>query len=96
MLLDIGSVLGGAGLAVLAFVVVIAVCVIILRLLAVILPPYQGPYAEQAEGDEPPTRGAGGRGGRICRGCGAEDPEVREVPLAADPAAAEPAGDPEG
>jgi len=40
MLLDIGSILGGVGLAVVAFVVVILVCVVILRLLAVILPSY--------------------------------------------------------
>jgi hypothetical protein len=41
MLLDIGSVLGGIGLAVVAFVVVILVCVVILRLLAAILPSYE-------------------------------------------------------
>ncbi len=41
MLLDIGSVLGGAGLAVVAFLVVILVCVVILRLLAAILPSYE-------------------------------------------------------
>ncbi len=52
MLLDIGSVLGGFALAVVAFVVVILVCVIILRLLAMILPPYQGPYREAAKADE--------------------------------------------
>jgi hypothetical protein len=52
VLLDIGSVLGGFALAVVAFVVVILVCVIILRLLAVILPPYQGPYQEAAKPDE--------------------------------------------
>ncbi len=48
MLLDIGSVFGGIALAVVAFVVVILVCVVILRLLTAILPPYQGPYAEAA------------------------------------------------
>jgi Na+-transporting methylmalonyl-CoA/oxaloacetate decarboxylase gamma subunit len=41
ILLDIGSVLGGVGLAVVAFVVVILVCVVILRLLAAILPSYE-------------------------------------------------------
>ena len=41
MLLDIGSVLGGVGLAVIGFVVVIVVCVVILRLLAAILPSYE-------------------------------------------------------
>jgi hypothetical protein len=55
VLLDIGSVLGGFALAVVAFVVVILVCVIILRLLAVILPPYEGPYQEAAKPDEPPV-----------------------------------------
>jgi hypothetical protein len=52
VLLDIGSVLGGFALAVVAFVVVILVCVIILRLLAVILPPYQGPYQDAAKPEE--------------------------------------------
>jgi hypothetical protein len=41
VLLDIGSVLGGVGLAVIGFVVVILVCVVILRLLAAILPSYE-------------------------------------------------------
>jgi hypothetical protein len=41
ILLDIGSVLGGIALAVVAFVVVILVCVVILRLLAAILPSYE-------------------------------------------------------
>ena len=41
MLLDIGSVLGGIGLAVVGFVIVILVCVVILRLLAAILPSYE-------------------------------------------------------
>ena len=41
MLLDIGSVVGGIGLAVIGFVVVILVCVVILRLLAAILPSYE-------------------------------------------------------
>ena len=41
MLLDIGSVLGGVGLAVVAFLVVILICVVILRMLAVILPSYE-------------------------------------------------------
>ncbi len=41
MLLDIGTVLGGIGLAVVAFLVVILVCVVILRLLAAILPSYE-------------------------------------------------------
>lgn len=48
MLLDIGSVFGGIALAVVAFVVVVLVCVVILRLLSAILPPYQGPYGEAA------------------------------------------------
>jgi hypothetical protein len=41
VLLDIGSVLGGIGLAVIGFVVVILVCVVILRLLAAFLPSYE-------------------------------------------------------
>src|SRR5580704_8813001 len=51
MLLDIGSVLGGVGLAVVAFVVVILVCVVILRLLAVILPSYEDRDARAASND---------------------------------------------
>jgi hypothetical protein len=41
VLLDIWSVLGGIGLAAVAFIVVILVCVVILRLLAAILPSYE-------------------------------------------------------
>jgi len=41
MLLDIATVLGGIGLAVVAFLIVILVCVVILRLLAAILPSYE-------------------------------------------------------
>lgn len=56
-LLDIGSVFGGIALAVVAFVVVILVCVVILRLLTAILPPYRGPYGEAAaETSEDPER----------------------------------------
>lgn len=96
MLLDIGSVLGGAGLAVLAFVVVIAVCVIILRLLAVILPPYQGPYAEPAEGDGAATAVEPADAANASAADEpAEEPEVEKSP-ATDPTAAEPARDPEG
>jgi Na+-transporting methylmalonyl-CoA/oxaloacetate decarboxylase gamma subunit len=51
MLLDIGSVLGGIGLAVVAFVVVILVCVVILRLLAAILPSYEDRDARVAPHD---------------------------------------------
>ena len=53
MLLDIGSVLGGLGLAVVAFLVVILVCVVILRLLAVILPSYEDRDAAAADSPEP-------------------------------------------
>lgn len=53
MLLDIGSVLGGIGLAVVTFIVVIAVCVLILRLLAVILPSYEEATAPAETSDEP-------------------------------------------
>jgi hypothetical protein len=41
VLLDIGSILGGVGLAIIGFLVVILVCVVILRLLAAILPSYE-------------------------------------------------------
>jgi Na+-transporting methylmalonyl-CoA/oxaloacetate decarboxylase gamma subunit len=55
MLLDIGTVLGGIGLAVVAFVVVILVCVVILRLLAAILPSYEDRDAREVspEPDSP-------------------------------------------
>jgi hypothetical protein len=73
MLLDIGSVLGGIGLAAVAFLVVILVCVVILRLLAAILPSYEerdaarlAATAEPVAGDvsapgiEAPVPGTGG------------------------------------
>jgi hypothetical protein len=41
VLLDIVSVLGGIGLAVVGFLVVILVCVVILRLIAALLPSYE-------------------------------------------------------
>jgi K+-transporting ATPase A subunit len=56
VLLDIGSVLGGVGLAVIGFVVVILVCVVILRLLAAFLPSYDDravPAAEEPEEEGP-------------------------------------------
>lgn len=56
MLLDIGSVLGGIGLAMVAFVVVILVCVVILRLLAAILPSYEDRDAP-AVAQEPDSSG---------------------------------------
>ena len=49
MLLDVGSVLGGIGLAVVGFIVVILVCVVILRLLAAILPSYEDRDRRPAE-----------------------------------------------
>jgi hypothetical protein len=52
MLLDIGTVLGGIGLAVVAFLVVILVCVVILRLLAAILPSYEDRDAVAAAREE--------------------------------------------
>lgn len=55
MLLDIGSVLGGLGLAVVAFLVVILVCVVILRLLAVILPSYEERDAAALAAPEEPA-----------------------------------------
>jgi hypothetical protein len=62
----------------------------------VILPPYQGPYAEHAEGDEAANavEPADAADASVAD-ASAEDPEV-EKSLAADPAAVEPAGDPEG
>lgn len=56
MLLDIGSILGGVGLAVIGFVVVILVCVVILRLLAAILPSYEDRSARAGadRADDPP------------------------------------------
>ncbi len=42
MALDIFSVVAGIGLAVIGFAVVILVCVVILRLLAAVLPSYEG------------------------------------------------------
>jgi hypothetical protein len=53
MLLDIGSVLGGIGLAVVGFVVVILVCVVILRLLASLLPSYEDRDAAARDPDQP-------------------------------------------
>jgi hypothetical protein len=89
VLLDIGSVFGGIALAVVAFVVVVLVCVVILRLLSAILPPYQGPYGdaapEQSEASEetdgvdpessPESAGAGSSANERPRPEGAEDPE---------------------
>jgi hypothetical protein len=48
VLLDIGSVFAGIGLAVVGFVIVIVVCVVILRLLAAILPSYEDRDARAA------------------------------------------------
>ena len=71
MLLDIGSVLGGIGLAIIGFVVVILVCVVILRLLAAFLPSYE---ARSAPGGVPahddPDEGA------VLRIDGAEQPST--------------------
>ena len=53
ILLDIGSVLAGLGLAVVAFLVVILVCVVILRLLAAILPSYEERDAARLAATEP-------------------------------------------
>jgi hypothetical protein len=58
VLLDIGSVLGGLGLAVVAFLVVILVCVVILRLLAAILPSYEERDAARLAANEAPSSGA--------------------------------------
>jgi hypothetical protein len=53
VLLDIGSVIGGIGLAFVGFVVVILVCVVILRLLAAILPSYEDRTPPGASGEPP-------------------------------------------
>ena len=58
ILLDIGSVLGGIALAVVAFVVVILVCVVILRLLAAILPSYAERDAARLAATEAAMSGA--------------------------------------
>lgn len=56
MLLDVPGVLAGIGLAILGFVVVIAVCLVVLRLLTVVLPP--GPrIAEPAEAESQDSEG---------------------------------------
>jgi hypothetical protein len=55
MLLDIWSVLGGIGLAAVAFVVVILVCVVVLRLLAAILPSYAERDAARLAASEEPA-----------------------------------------
>jgi hypothetical protein len=57
VVLDIPSVLGGVGLAVIGFVVVILVCVVILRLLAAILPSYEdrSDHAGADPADDHPT-----------------------------------------
>ena len=84
-LLDIGSVLGGLGLAVVAFVVVMLVCVVILRLLAAILPSYDERDAARLAAAEAPIPGGG-------------DPEAaNEEPVAIadpDPASEAPVADP--
>lgn len=54
MLLDIGSVLGGIGLAVFGFIVVVLVCVVILRLLAAILPSYEDRDRQPSEPESAP------------------------------------------
>jgi hypothetical protein len=55
VLLDIGGVLAGIGIAVVGFVIVVLVCVVILRLLAAILPSYEdrsGPASEASPEDD--------------------------------------------
>lgn len=73
MLLDVGSVLGGIGLAVVAFVVVILVCVVILRLLAVILPSYEDRDAP-AVAPEPGSSEEGAPSGPARVSDGTEEP----------------------
>jgi Na+-transporting methylmalonyl-CoA/oxaloacetate decarboxylase gamma subunit len=84
VLLDIGSVLAGIGLAVVAFVVVILVCVVILRLLAAILPSYEDRDARAArlaesinEDDAAPTSE-----GNAAPATAASEPEAADGPEA--------------
>jgi hypothetical protein len=59
VLLDIGTVLAGIGLAVVGFVVVIVICAVILALLAAILPSYEGrTTADQPSAVEPKPAGS--------------------------------------
>ena len=78
MLLDIGSVLGGIGLAVVAFVVVILVCVVILRLLAAILPSYEDRDAKEAQAapDDPVAEEASAPAGDARVPDGDENPQA--------------------
>ena len=75
MLLDVGSVLGGIGLAVVAFVVVILVCVVILRLLAAILPSYEARDAPVAS-DDPVLEEASAPAGEARVPDGDDEPEA--------------------
>ena len=77
MLLDIGSVFAGIGLAIVAFIVVIVVCAVILALLAAILPSYEGRTTARAARE--------GRGGK---GCGGGDASGSDA-YPADPDAAD-------
>jgi hypothetical protein len=83
VLLDIGSVLGGIGLAVVGFIVVILVCVVILRLLAAILPSYEDRTASGDAGEAPDVDAAGSTT--------ATDPDTDTPGVGAAPAA-EPSG----
>jgi hypothetical protein len=87
MLLDIWSVLGGVGLAAVAFIVVILVCVVILRLLAAILPSYEDRETLVAAGGGVPVdpsepsgesaeAGADSRDHRVEQGAATPDPEA--------------------
>lgn len=95
MLLDIGTVLAGIGLAIVGFIVVIVVCAVILALLAAILPSYEGrTRAEQSE--IAAARGADARHDASSDDQTAADPDA---PGAGAPTTAEeslPASDSEG
>lgn len=89
MLLDIGSVLGGVGLAVIGFVVVILVCVVILRLLAAILPSYEdrsGPTGGDPAHDDPDE-------GEMSKIDGAEEPPAPAADGSMDDAPTVPSAD---
>jgi hypothetical protein len=86
VLLDIGSIIGGIGLAVVGFIVVILVCVVILRLLAAILPSYE---------DRTPLDAAGGDGPVAVDTPSDEDETAVVAPVPNDdPADVPHAGDP--
>jgi hypothetical protein len=85
MLLDVWSVLGGIGLAAVAFIVVILVCVVILRLLAAILPSYEDRDALAAgPGEGVPEEAAAPAGEALVPGADEEAPAPQQDDEAPD------------